>query len=546
MSFRKNHIEELLEELRENKIHISLGDDVLKLKFNGTKPAPVLIEKLKAHKQELLGFLKDKENNQIAKVEISDTGYPLSSSQFRLWIISQIEKYSISYNMPFQIVLEEEINASLLEKSISSVIKRHESLRTVFKKNEEGEIQQWIITPEALNFELNVIDVSLKEDAETLANKTIKEDYYVPFDLENGPLIRCMLLKINEKKWLFYFNMHHIISDGWSIHIFSRDIMQFYKSYAEGKTPVLPELSIQYKDYAKWQRIQLKTAENKKDKAFWETIFSDEIPVLELPSHQARPNARTNNGHLLRMYLPESETKNINTYISGKGGTLFMFLIASLNTLLYRYSGSDDIILGTPVAGREHLALENQIGFYVNTLAIRTKMNAAMSFNALYNQTKQHILEVYAHQKYPFDQLIDDLKIKTSINRNPLFDVLVILQNFTNSKNTEEFKVKNIGAVESYGAVASKFDLTFCFAEIGGLLSIDLNYNTDIYNDDTMRELLLNYRKLVQQATNSEALNIQDFTISLEVIKEETVSTTDKKEYDDFLEKINNEMSDDF
>ena len=540
----------LLKELKDNEIHVSLYEEDLKLKFSEKKPSKELISKIKENKINIINYLKQeisKENAGMAipKIAASNEGYTLSSSQTRMWVLSQIDEGSVAYNIPFHVFLDENFDVSLFRKAIASVIDRHEILRTVFRVNEESEVKQWILPAEELNIELDYINLLGKENAEDLALELIGKDFFLPFDLVNGPLIRMKLIKVAEGKDLFYYNVHHIVSDGWSMEVLAKDTMEFYKAYVENREPSLPNLNIQYKDYAQWQINQLENKGYDQHQDYWMEKLSGNLPVLDLPSIKNRPAIKTNNGKVLIKYFSKADTAAIENYITSKGGTLYMFLLASLNALFYRYTGQEDIIVGSPIAGRKHVDLETQIGFYVNTLALRNSIDGNMKFDELYDQVKDSLLEAYDYQMYPFDKLIEDLKLNRDTSRNALFEVLVVLQSRGAANKKQKTSDINVDKIEEFDSAKSRFDLEFNFVETQDHLSLSLTYNPDVYEGEMMLGLIEHFELLMQNILDDSSKAIDAFNYLSNKEKEELLYTCNEtlvdyskdKNFIDFFEE---------
>ena len=424
--------------------------------------------------------------------------YSISNAQNRLWVLSQFKGSNASYNLPSSIFLNGDYNIQHFKKSMMSVLDRHEILRTVFRENTEGTVEQIVLNIKEIGFEIDQKDYSLKEAPIEKAKLYIKEDSYKPFDLEKGPLLRVSLIKISNDKYIFYFNMHHIISDGWSMKVLQRDILFFYNSYSKHIDLQLPELKIQYKDYATWQQIQLSTNEYEEHKNYWLNRFSGNLPVINLPSYTSRPSIKTYNGRHLSFYINSEILHSIEEYVQEQNGTLFMFLLSSLNTLLHRYTGEEEIIIGCPIAGRDHADLEDQIGFYTNTLALRTNIKGTLSFNELYNTVKEELLEAYNHQVYPFDKIVEELNLIRDTSRNALFDILLVLQNVDYKEHTEKVTLENIGVIKDHGEIMSRFDIEFNFREEGEVLRLDLTYNTDVYDYEMITSFIKHYQNLIK------------------------------------------------
>ena len=435
--------------------------------------------------------------------------YPLSSAQKRLWVLSKFEEGSGAYNMPSHIILDREINIESFKSSVYSVIDRHEILRTVFKEDENGDPHQWILPVDELKFEINYIDLRPSDNKEQELETNIANDSYKIFDLENGPLLRASLLQLDEEQYVFYFNMHHIISDGWSMNVLFKDVLAFYDAYVNNTVPNLPELRVQYKDYSVWQLAQLEEDSYQLHKAYWLDQFSGELPVLEFPTTKQRPLLKTNNGRSLGTYISKEDSLRLKEYSQAKGGTLFMGLIASLNVLFYRYTSQKEFIIGSPIAGRDHLDLEDQIGFYINTLALRSRVNGDVSFDALFESVKQNTLNAYEHQMYPFDRLVEDLELKRDISRSVLFDVMVTLQNIGERVLDVEIQEEELTTIVDYEEGVSKFDINFTFKEVGDYLSFGISYNTDVYDKEIIEQFIVHYKVILKKLLVSPEQPIQ-------------------------------------
>lgn len=418
--------------------------------------------------------------------------YALSDAQKRVWILSQFEGGSEVYNMPFDTILKGQFDLSTLQKAIEATIERHEILRTVFREDESGEIRQWVLKTTDLNFSIDYQDFKGVVDNELIIRDYITNDAVQAFDLENGPLLRVSLFRLEEDQFVLYYNIHHIIGDGWSTEVLSRDVLAFYEALIQGKKVNLPKLRIQYKDYAVWQSGQTALATDRK---YWIDQFSGALPVLDLPSVSKRPQLKTNHGRSVVTSLTRSLSDSLKEFCKENGGSLFMGLLASLNALFYKYTSQEAFIIGSPVAGRDHKELETQIGFYVNTLALKNQVYANESFLDLFLRVKNNTLIAYQHQQYSFDRLIDELALNRDMGRSPLFDVMLVLQNTTGeAKSTSTTPDDNI---QLLGETLSKFDLTFTFWEVDGYLNLKVDYNTDVYQLEMVKALLQHFKQLL-------------------------------------------------
>ncbi|WP_278248469.1 amino acid adenylation domain-containing protein [Niastella populi] len=424
--------------------------------------------------------------------------YALSDAQRRLWIVSQSGHASVAYNMPGSIDLTGLLNIENFKKAIHATIDRHESLRTVFRKDESGEIRQWVLDKEDLGFEIICKNFEDDRNGYDKAAAFIGEDSFSPFDLEKGPLLRASLLKVKEDKFIFYFNMHHIICDGWSLSVLAKDVFTYYDAFTENREPALNPLKIQYKDYAAWQLAQLNEQAFQKHREYWTKRLQGELPSLDLPSTKLRPKVKTNNGHALQAYINGNLTGKLKEYSEENGGSLYMGLLAGWYILMYHYTNQKDIIIGSSVAGRSHADLEDQIGFYSNTLALRNHIETEESFQNFFRRLIDTTLKSLSHQMYPFIRLVEDLNFRSDPSRNTIFDVMLFLQNNGERVNRQELKEEEIDAITDKGYRASKFDINLALQEINDCVSLDVTFNPDVYDRDMVEGLIKHYKQLLK------------------------------------------------
>ncbi|MGB8194585.1 MAG: amino acid adenylation domain-containing protein, partial [Chitinophagaceae bacterium] len=415
--------------------------------------------------------------------------YELSHAQKRLWILSQLENTSIAYNMHGAFLFEGALNKNALVNAFTELIKRHESLRTIFITS-NGEPRQKIIEPADINFHLNTLDISENPARNGLAEKLATKEAITPFDLSKGPLLRASLIGLEKNKSVLLFTMHHIIGDGWSMGVLLNETLTLYNNFNKNKQNGLTPLRIQYKDYAAWQNAQLQGDLFAKNKKYWlSQLGEDEIPVLELPYDKPRPRVQTFNGDRIDFLLDKTLVKKLDTLCKEKEVTFFVGLLAAVKTLFYKYTGQTDIVIGSPIAGREHVDLENQIGFYVNTLVLRTRFLPGNSYEQLLSIIKEESINAYEHQLYPFDRLVDDLDLQKDLSRSAVFDVMVALQNTELNNNRpvamEGIEISNFPSKR----MVSMFDLTISFSEEGEGYLTSMEYNTDLFNRSTIIRL---------------------------------------------------------
>ncbi|WP_344929407.1 condensation domain-containing protein, partial [Aquimarina addita] len=466
------------------------------------------------YRNDLIDFLNRDNKNHTTIPNVPELyNYELSSSQKRLWTLSQFDQGNISYNMPSQFYLKGYYDINSFRKAITSVIYRHEILRTIFEDDDDGNVRQRILPYEKSNFFIDSIDLSREKNKNELIDNYIRNDSYKAFELDKGPLIRCSLFKLSNDNHLFYYNLHHIIADGWSFEILSRDILSYYEAYKNKNEPRLPKLRIQYKDYAQWQLNQLKSDSYQSHRFYWLDKLSGNLPVLELPKSTLRPKIMSNKGGRLKICVSRKAKLDLNQFSKNRNGTLFMTIVSSLKILLYKYTQEKDIIIGTPVANRNHVDLENQIGAYLNTLVIRNQIKESDSFDKLYDDVKTTLLNAYTHQEYQFDDLVNELKLQRDISRNPIFDIMVVLQNKNEYNFFDADDLSETTDIEYLGKLVTKFDLLFNFYDNEDNLFLIIDYNEDLYDQKAIGHLAIHYRELLSSIADNPDMAIEDLSM---------------------------------
>ncbi|MDI5888451.1 non-ribosomal peptide synthetase [Flavobacterium yafengii] len=460
----------------------------------------------------IAGLSNELQENKYIVIPIAPEleSYPLTASQARLWILSQLEGGSLAYNMPAAVKLTGSIEVNKLEESFRLLIDRHEILRTYFKTNEEGDIRQFIVPIEHVDFRISEKNYSSVENQEEVIADYLQEKSNEPFDLEQVPLVRASLIKMKKGEYVFFLSLHHIIGDGWSIKLLISEVVKTYNALRQGKNANLPQLSIQYKDYAVWTNGEKEQEKHRLSEQYWLQQFAGELPVLDLPSFKTRPLIQTYNGDNLTFTYSKEFLNKLKEFSKSHDVTLFMTLMTGINALLHRYTGQDDIIVGTPIAGREHPDLENQMGLYLNTLAIRSRLKEGSSFLDLVTAQKEILLGAYENQSYPFDELIDKLNLKRDTSRSALFDVLVILQNQEqlNNFNNEELISLEVSGYD-FKNKTSKFDISLAFTETEGL-NLTIEYNTDIYDLCLIERMFSHFENLITQSIEQPEILIKE------------------------------------
>ncbi|HSD47816.1 MAG TPA: condensation domain-containing protein, partial [Pyrinomonadaceae bacterium] len=353
---------------------------------------------------------------------------PLSFAQQRLWFLNQLLPGSNAYNLPAEMVIDARVSITAFQQALSEVMRRHEALRTSFTLVGSQPVQR-ISSPAPL--ELPLVDLrglSPDEQAATAARLT-QESALRSFDLETGPLVRAKLVLTNEQEHLFLLSMHHIVSDGWSMGVLLHEVESLYPAFAQGLPSPLPELEVQYSDYAQWQRDWLQGDTLKEEVSFWRQQLEGAPTLLELETDHPRQMMRKLRGAQHPIIFSEEVSQWLREFHRQEGATLFMTLMAGFHALLWRYTGQKDILIGTPIAGRSRVELEPMIGFFVNMIPIRTSFSNSPTFRELVTQVRDASLAAYTHQELPFDKLVEELQPKRAPGRNPIFQAILAFQN---------------------------------------------------------------------------------------------------------------------
>ncbi|WP_342332934.1 amino acid adenylation domain-containing protein [Pedobacter sp. FW305-3-2-15-E-R2A2] len=509
----------LLKKIEKNNVFVEVVDQDLKVYSSNATIDPVLINEIKERKQDLIEFLLSIDQtafNQTFKVHIplSDlsSDYELSSSQQRLWVLSQFGEGNSAYNIPGIYRFEGELDMAGLSHAFFALIERHEILRTVFRKNESGDVRQVVLSAEELGFSITETDLQEVADQQEHIHELVIKDFRGTFDLALGPLLRAGVYRLEADCWVFTYVMHHIISDGWSMDILIRELLAYYNAYVHGSELVLPALRIQYKDYSAWQRGELNGALLSQHRSYWQQQLSGVVPVLNLATDRPRPLIKTYNGGQVHVAFDREAVSGLSVLVQSAGATLFMGVLAAVNALLYRYSGQDDLIVGSPIAGRNHSDLEDQIGFYVNTLALRSRIGEGDSYRSLLEQTREITLGAYEHQVYPFDELVNDLRLPVDRSRNPLFDVMVVLQNKDAVQLGKDNHSPDHLNIRSYelgdNSQVSKFELSFNFTTGDDDLHLNIEYNSDLYDRDTITRMGSHLSLLLSEMVDSPEVSL--------------------------------------
>ena len=431
---------------------------------------------------------------------------PLSFAQQRLWVIHQVEPESPAYNFPASVRFRGKLDVAVLENALNEIVRRHAMLRTTFSEVNGSPAQ--MIAPE-LHVSLPCVDFrGISHSVQKIALETLVErDVLEPFDLEHGPLLRLKLAQLGDDEHVLIITFHHIVSDGWAFSIFVRELGQIYEAFSQGKSSPLPELEIQYADFARWQREWKEKQTDPAHLAYWKAKLAEVPQVMELPTDRPRPAAPTYRGVRHFFTLPKALTESLRELGSREGATLYMTLLAGLNVMLHRYTGRQDIVVGSPVASRNRSEIEGLIGFFLNMLVLRNDLSGSPNFKDVVKRVRATALEAFEHQETPFEQLVEELQPKRELNVSPLFQVMFVLQ----SRAMAPIQLGNLSlAPESVNRPASVCDLTFQLAETDEGLDGFIEYSTDLFDERTIVQMAAHLQAILTALCAQPERNVSE------------------------------------
>lgn len=460
--------------------------------------------------------LQFKEIEKLAEQEV----YALSHSQKRFWILSHFNDGSEAYNNSNTFRIRGKLNFEAFQKAFDAVIDRHEILRTRFVEK-DSEVYQKIVTTQDIGFKINRMDLSTMENPESYIRDWVKQDSKQAFDLVNGPLLRATLFDIGEDLYAFVINLHHIISDGWSKRIFTKEVFAFYTIFNDGENNTLQPLPIQYKDYAAWHKTILE-----KQGDYWKELYEDDIPVLNFPTDFPRPKVLSFFGALLQFQLPETLATGLKKKAIEYNMSLNNLMVALYGLMVAKISRQEDIVIGSLSSGRSHIDIENLIGVFINFLPIRLKPKGQLKLSEYLSSAQGSMMQAYNHQDYPFDRLVEECIKNRDVSRNPFFDTMVnfhlenALQNRSNWQDT--------GSVESGIKIVSDhtlqdelfqsvLDFKLDIEPHNNTFNLYLSYNTRLFNEKTMGVFLNKYCELLTLVVESNNITLNELIPSSEI-----------------------------
>ncbi|HEU0012159.1 MAG TPA: amino acid adenylation domain-containing protein, partial [Longimicrobium sp.] len=442
-----------------------------------------------------------------------DGDLPLSFAQERMWFVDRLEPGSPVYHMPFAHRLRGPLDVEALRRAFGALAERHETLRTAFPLVDGVPVQR---IAERAEVDVPVTDLRARLEAarDDEAMRIARAHAAAPFDLERGPLWRVALVRLGDDEHLLLVNLHHVISDGWSITVMFTELAALYRAFGQGEPSPLAPLPVQYADFAAWQRAWLQGEVLERQLAYWRGKLAGAPPLLELPTDRPRPAVQTHAGAAEGALLPRAVADRVLALANAEGATTFMVLLAALGVVLSRLAGQADVVVGTPIAGRTRRETEGLIGLFLNSLALRTDVSGDPDFRALLRRVRETTLDAYAHQDLPFERILEEIQPERSLAHSPVFQVMLNLMNF--GEGDADFAGLEVLPAGPGGEPASKFDLTLYASERPDGLGLHLVYNPDLFSAERMREMLAQLSAVLEQAADDPARPVSRLSLVTE------------------------------
>ena len=488
---------EFLTHLRNLNVEIWADGELLHCNAPKGVLTPELWAELKDRKAEILAFLQEENGTVSPTMRLIESvsrknDLPLSFAQRRLWFFDQLKPNSAVYNIPMAMKISGPLNIQALQKALDAIVSRHEVLRTTFAPVDGVPVQE-IATTRSL--ELKIIDLSHvpADEREAEVQRPLIAETCRPFNLSVDLMLRGTLLKVEPTEYVLLIVLHHIASDGWSMEVLSRELAALYEAFSGGKPSPLAGLSVQYVDFSVWQRQWFQGKVLETQLSYWEKQLRG-IPALQLPTDRPRPAIQTFRGKRQSLVLPNTLSDDLKSLSGNEGVTLFMTMLAAFQVLLYRYTGQEDIGVGSPIANRTRPEVEGLIGFFANTLVLRTDLSGKPSFRELLARVRKVALDAYENQDLPFETLVEKLNPDRDLSQSPFFQAMFVLQNSPIS--TIELSGLTVSFVHVDNAT-TKFDLTLLMVQAPDSLTASLEYNTDLFDAATIRRMLGHFEVLL-------------------------------------------------
>ena len=441
-------------------------------------------------------------NIPIERKDVKDS-YPLSRGQERLWFLCQLDENVSNYNLFNAIEIEENIDSNILQKSIDILVARHESLRTSFGLSEGIPCQ---MISDKVHIPLKFVDLSEYNNREKIINDLLTKESRKPFDLSVLPLMRIVLYKLNTNHYVFLLNIHHIISDGWSIQIITKELIEIYNFLSSGHKVELEQINVRYVDYASWQREWFEDDFLKKEISYWEKELKDIPSFFSLPYDKQRPSTQTFNGDIHYFEIKNKLLKRLKQLCKKYNVSMYTLMLTAFYILLYKYTYNEDIVVGTPTAGRCRSEIEGVVGFFVNNLVINAKIKENMKFSDILNIISKKVVNAIDNQNIPFEKIIEIADPIRDLSYSPLFQIFFIYQNIREQLDGSNVKWKQM----EFGNKCSKFDITLEIIEKEEKLIASIEYNTDLYFADTIANYSKHYIKILELICENDSILLSD------------------------------------
>ncbi len=499
-------LNEFLRDLRQHGVQLWLEGDRLRYRAAKELLTPALLAELRARKPEIVTFLQSLDRSEPIRRILPQSrteAIPLSFAQQSLWLLNQFEPDQATYNIPLAYRLTGNLNRVALAQSLTAIVQRHEILRTAIQTI-EGIPRQQI----SAQIKLPLVTIDLTElpmtEREPAAQRHAERIVQQPFDLAQVPLFRLALLLVQPGEQILLFTIHHIIGDGWSSEVFFREFATFYTAFVTDQIPNLPDLPIQYADYAHWQRQALAGEELASQLAYWQKQLAGKLPILQIPTDRPRPAVQSFRGAVCRRMLPEALNLELRSLSQRLGVTLSMLLLTAFKVLLYRYSGQTDIIVGSPIAGRQQAETEGLFGLFINILALRSDLSGDPSFEELLLRVRDVCLAADANQNVPFEKIVETIQPERDASHSPVFQVMFGMNPPWSDGATRE--LPDLKMTYGFGYVhtaASTFDLTLVMRDTGQGLRASIEYSLDLFNQSTIERTIGQFQTLLESIAAS-------------------------------------------
>ncbi|ACK67644.1 FkbH like protein [Rippkaea orientalis PCC 8801] len=509
-------VHELLSELRRLQIKLWLEGDKLCYQAPSGALNPELRQQVKQHKPEIISLLQNAQTNRVVKEDSipliprkDGQTFPLSFSQQRLWFLSQFEGTGATYNMPVALKLEGNLNQSALIKSFNELVQRHEILRTRFILENEHPVQV-IDRDIILHFPVLDLEGINQEEQNKQIEKYIEEENHYHFQLDQEHLIKVTLLKLKQTCHILLVNIHHIIGDGWSGGRLVEELSQLYEAFCQDKSSPLPNLTVQYADYAVWQREWIEANEGKKQGQYWQKTLNNSPALINLPTDYPRPKVQSFKGKTYQIDLPLSLINSLKELSQQQGVTLFVTLLTALKIVLFKWTHQEDLVVGTVIAGRNRVEIEPLIGCFMNFLALRSQLTEETTINQLLQQENKIVLDAYSNQDFPFEKVVEIINPERNTSHNPIYNVGLLLQNF--AKPPLFGDKLTVTSIENDADIAL-LDLRWVITEESNKIVLDCEYSTSLFREETIEYLVKSYVKVLETVIQNREIKVKNLKL---------------------------------